>query len=996
MGISYRFLLVILVLLSSGILYSQTYELSGKVQNVETGEPIQGAEISLTPGTMKTLTDNTGYYIFSKIGPGTYIIKVKYLGYEIETREVTVNSNVTSDFALKSGTITTDELIVEINRAKERETPVAFSTVDAKRIDQKIHGQDAPMIVKGIPGMYSYSTDGVGNGEGQLLVRGFSQNYVQVLINGIPTNDPESNSVYWSNWGSVSSNAGSIQVQRGAGSSLYGSGSFGGSFNVITENPGMNHFYGANLSLGDPKNYLYGIKVNTGLFLKKKFAFAFNVDRKIAEGNRISGRYEGINYYSSLSFFPNPKQSIKLVLHGAPQEHGYSFSNHVVYFKKFGYKANSAPFLPKEVVDLLPFNKTNGLPNYGLNDNTRELVDDKFVNLSHNHFHKPQAELHYSFDVNQKSKLMTTLFYSLGRGGGSSINSAGNVFSFTNRTKNSGMNGYRIDTLTTNYYGSQGYVNTVGVADTIYLKNAFQRDSYSLHRQFGILSSYTTEPVKNLKVTAGAEFRSWFADHPGHFTNLFGKTRVTQSYSFRDTTGKVSSSTFSRYVYQGDIEGPEDDAGFDIFGWELSKNDPSYKSQYRNYSGDVPQITIFAQGNYQLNKLNFMGSFQYVWYKYTLKENMPSESSIGQQLTLQQAQELGLTGSTGVADSTKEGPDGSGKFYMLGSNKKWYSFDLINADRSRGFIQPKFGINYNATKNFNVFANFAHVERFIDLSVYYNQGLLNPDAKDEKSNQFELGLGWTSDWINAKLNGYYMLWDNKVARIQDVSKAGFPGYDRNGFRSELVGTSRHMGGEFEFNMVFDRWFSIKGFGIRGAATLMNNTWTKVLDEVKTLTDASGKILRRPFNTGAFDENGNTDTLYFDELEGTHVASGPQFMLSAGLNFSNEKIFGGIDMHMFDRFFLLDGDTYQPVDAERIGVTSSGKEIWNSKYDNQLPSAFTFDFYAGYNFNLAGYVKGTASVQVMNIFDKDYFSAVDRFGVIPGQKRTVRFNISLGY
>jgi ABC-2 type transport system permease protein len=74
--------------------------------------------------------------------------------------------------------------VAEANRARDRETPVAFSDVDAMAIEQKISGQDAPMLVQGIPGVYTYSPDGVANGEAKLFVRGCNQNYVQVLING--------------------------------------------------------------------------------------------------------------------------------------------------------------------------------------------------------------------------------------------------------------------------------------------------------------------------------------------------------------------------------------------------------------------------------------------------------------------------------------------------------------------------------------------------------------------------------------------------------------------------------------------------------------------------------------------------------------------------------------------------------------------------------------------------------------------------------------------
>lgn len=971
-------LLFIFVLLCSA-LYSQ-YKITGTVKNSETGEVVSGADISLTPGTKRTNTGNDGGYAFTNLSAGKYIVKVSRLGYETITSNVDLMADITLDFALKSGTISTDELVVEINRARDRETPVAFTNIDSKTIDQKIAGQDAPLIVKGIPGMYAYSTDGVGNGEGQLLIRGFTQNYVQVLINGVPTNDPESNSVYWSNWGSVSSNAGSFQIQRGAGSSLYGAGSFGGSFNIITETPSPTWFYGFNLSLGDPMNTMYGVKLNSGLLMKNKLSLYANVDKKTAEGSRISGRYEGLNYYTSISFFPDKTQSVKFVLHGAPQEHGYSFSNPVAYFKKYTYKANSAPFLPYDIVSRLPVNKTTGASNYGLLDGERELDDKNFVNLSHNFFHKPQAELHYSKDIGRTGKILTTLFYSMGRGGGSSINSSGTVFSIR---RGAGSNGQTVDTLVTNLYGPDGYVNTLGVADTVYLKNAYQRISYSLHRQFGILASYQTQLTKNFKITGGAEFRSWYADHPGHFTNLFGKSTVTQSYAAYDTSAAPKIVSFSRRVGQGDLDGPNDLGN--PFSWNLANNDPTYRTQYRNYVGETPQFTLFAQGNYIFKNLNVMGSIQYVWYKYKLTENMPSENSIGKQLTTSEASALGLI------DSTSEGPK-NGKFYMRGTNGRFYEFSLVNEERSRGFIQPKIGANYNISPSLNVFGSFAHVERFVDLGIYYNQGRVDPNVEDEKSEQFEAGLGWTSPYFKAKLNGYYMLWKNKSARIQDQSKAGEPGYDRNGFRSELVGSSTHKGVELEFNAGFDKLLPFKGLTFKGSMSFMDNTWTEVLSSV--LTDpVTGK--KRAFNTGALNQDGNVDTLFFDELEGTHVASGPQLMLSAGLNYVYKSFFIGVDMNYYGRNYLLDGDSYLATDAELIGSNAAGKELWRSTYNNQLPTSAIFDAYLGYNFNLSKWFKGTASFQVLNLADTDWFSASDRFGLIPGNKRAIRFNISAG-
>lgn len=962
-------LMTVLSLLSFSA-YGQDAEIKGKIIDSETQEPLVAASVAIVGTTMGAATNTDGDYVIRNVPPGVYRLRASFVGYAPQEKTVNVGTDgTTADFEMKSTSIEYTEVIVEVNRARERETPVAFTTADKEEIEQRMHGQDAPLLLKGAPGLYSFSSDGTGNGEARLFVRGFNQNYVQVMINGIPTNDPESNSVYWSNWGSVSSAAASIQLQRGAGSSLYGAGAFGGAFNIVTGNARPRSLYGVNLSLGDPTNTMYGVDLNTGL-INDAFAVSVRLDRKIAEGNRRGSRYEGFNYYFSGSWYMDQQQSLKLILHGAPQKHGYSFSNDISYFKYFDYKANSAPWLPRSVVDQLPANANDGKANYGLTDGRRELVTSDLVALAHNHFHKPQLELHYSYDIDAVSSLRATAFYSRGRGGGSSLNSGGFI-----------PNSAR---------GPNGEIADLASATT-YLANAYQRDSYSLHQQGGILANYETRLNDALKITAGGEFRSWTADHPGHYVNLYGKPWIStsaQQYGVQDSTG-TPTGTFRRRVYQGDLAQESDT---DIFGWELATDDPTYRTQYRNYRGETPQFTLFANAIWEvIPALNITATLQYQWYQYKLTENMPSENAIGRRLTFAEKASRGL-----AQDANKEGPAGNGKFYMaeyVGATNtilNWYEFDLVNATRSRGFVQPKFGFNYNATENINVFGNFAHVERFVDLSIYYNSGRVNPAAEDEKSNQFEAGIGWTSRDINAKLNGYTMTWDNKSARIQDVSKAGLPGYDRNGFRSILVGASSNRGLEFEFTTRLAALTSmLNGFGLRGSLTVSQNKWEEVLESVKT--DPSNGA-RQVFNASGRNAAGAIDTVFMDELAGTRVGGSPQTMASLGLVYQWEGFFAGIDMNYYADHYGLDGDTYSRVDGE----WDATKTTFTYVYDQKLPDRTIFDAQAGYRFETPFGIKAAVSAQVLNLFDKKYLADIDNFGVQPGYLRSFRVNVNLGF
>ena len=946
---------------------AQQGEIRGKLIDSKTGDPLVGATITLTGTRIGGVSDATGNYVVSNVPAGRYVVRAAFVGYVNAQKSVTVETGtVTLNFTLEPTVIQAGEVIIEANRAKERETPVAFSDVSKMTIQEKIHGQDAPLLTQSVPGVFAYSTDGVGNGEAKLFVRGFNQSYVQVLVNGVPTNDPESNAVYWSNWGSVSGAAASMQVQRGAGSSLYGSGAFGGSFNIITSEAPARPYYGVRGTIGNPMASMYGLEINTGL-INNTFAASVAVDRKIAEGSRVSGRYEGLNYYMSLAWFPTEQQSVKFVLHGAPQEHGYSWSNPIAYFKQFGYDANPAPFLPRSVVGKLPVNGVNGAARYGLLDGARELVDPNYVNLSHNFYHKSQAELHYRYDLSPVSAISATAFYSMGRGGGSSLSSAGTVWRLNS------------DGTVFNLYGPDGFIDNVATARDVYLVNAFQRISYSFHQQGGILARFETMPVENLKLTLGGEYRRWSADHPGHFTNIYGKTSSTYSYARRDTAGAVMSSTFSRRIYQGDLEGPTSDVG-SIFAWGMaSALDPTYRTQYRNYRGETPQSTIFAQGNWSFENLTLLASIQWVWYSYKLREFMPSESAIGQMIPIAQATARGIAA---------EGPTGKKTFIMRGTDNRWYEFPLVDTTRTRNFWQPKVGLNYNLTENINAYANVAHVERFVDLGVFYNYGRPNYAAPDEKSNQYEVGAGWTSENVKVKVNGYHMSWDNKVTRIRDVGMAGTPGYDYQGYISLQVGSAVFKGIEGEIHLDLAP-VGAKNLEFITAASFMSNRWTGVNEDIKK--DLTGA--RRPFNTGAVGPDGKTFTMYFDQLENTPVASGPQTMVYLGLQYDDGSIFGGVNAIHYAQQFVLDGGTYMATDGYftgNLGVLNT----FISSFAQKLPPRSVYNFNLGARFKL-GALRGNASVQVLNAFDNQYLEDADRNGVYPGIGRAIRLNMGIG-
>ena len=226
-----KFLIIVLLFIGTLSLFAQQYTVSGLVKDAQTGEPLIGANVVYGP-TQGTVTDYQGNFTL-KLTPGEYTLNISYVGYETETRQISVeNRAVFLDVELESMTI--DEVVVTADMAISRETPVAFTNVNPEKIQEELAGQDLPMILNTTPGVYA-TQQGGGDGDARITIRGFSQRNLAVMIDGIPVNDMENGWVYWSNWFGLDVVTRTMQVQRGLGASQLALPSVGGTINILTK-----------------------------------------------------------------------------------------------------------------------------------------------------------------------------------------------------------------------------------------------------------------------------------------------------------------------------------------------------------------------------------------------------------------------------------------------------------------------------------------------------------------------------------------------------------------------------------------------------------------------------------------------------------------------------------------------------------------------------------------------------------------------------------------
>ena len=150
-------------------------------------------------------------------------------------------------------------------RAAEN-APVTKTNISKKEIAKANLGQDIPFLLNQTPSVVIHSDAGNGVGYTGIRIRGTDATRINVTLNGIPYNDAESQGTFFVDLPDFSSSTGSIQVQRGVGTSSNGAGAFGASINFSTNEVNKEAYAEFNNSYGSFNTWKNTIKAGTGLW----------------------------------------------------------------------------------------------------------------------------------------------------------------------------------------------------------------------------------------------------------------------------------------------------------------------------------------------------------------------------------------------------------------------------------------------------------------------------------------------------------------------------------------------------------------------------------------------------------------------------------------------------------------------------------------------------------------------------------------------------------
>lgn len=715
----YKVLLtVLLMILCPVALFAADATIKGKVTDAQTGDPLPGANVVIK-GTVKgTITDEDGMFTITKLRPGSYTVRVSFIGYGLMEKMVSVTSGatVTADFGMTQAVISGATIQITSNRARERETPVAFTDVSKAKIAANLGSRDIPLVLNTTPSVYATATGG-GAGDARINVRGFNQRNVAIMINGVPTNDMENGWLYWSNWDGVADVTSSIQVQRGLSATNLAVPSIGGTLNILTDPSALERGISLKQEIGNTFNMRDDrftkstLVFNSGL-LNEKYAFSAAVVRKTGDGVIDRTWTDAWAYYLAASFQINANNRLELYAIGAPQRHGQNLYRQNIGAYSSRYARTLDDYDPDALIKFPEAGRKYNEnwapvdPSYdgkqAWNGSTHDRYDPNFLNERENFFHKPQVNLNWFSRLNDKLGLYSISYYSGGKGGGTGT--------LNNRTA-SGSSAFiwdysgpsRVANWDANIAMNRGDKDRKGGDKIPGESLAILRNSRNNQWTIGNITKLEYGLSDALKVTGGFDWRTAEIEHYREVRDLLGGNY------FRSTASDFWTTE------------------------EQQKRKLGEKVNY-NFTNTVDWLGFFGQAEYSFDKISAYGMAGWSTIKYGYTNHFKDDGT-GNELT---AETDNITG-----------------------------------------IQFKGGASYRISDDVHIYGNFGHVEKvpIFDNVINDRDGTKATDPVNEKFDSFEAGINYRlfEGKLSTKLSAYRTTWKDRANSLGVTNQDGTEG-----------------------------------------------------------------------------------------------------------------------------------------------------------------------------------------------------------------------------
>ncbi len=379
------FLLLLLTGLSS---FGQQATLSGTITN-NANEPIVGAAIFVNELNKGAISNIKGKYQIS-LPVGAYTIKVSSMAYKSISTTLNITKDIKVDFTLDDDKTQLEQVLISAVRA-DKNTPVAQTNISQAALQEKNLAQDVPYLLSQTPSVVTTSDAGAGVGYTGIRIRGISAQQINVTLNGVPLNDPESHGVYWVDIPDFAASTSSLQVQRGVGTSTFGTGAFGAGISLETDKISPRAYSQVSGTYGSFNTKKYSVKGSTGL-LNNHFEFTGRFS-KITSDGYVDRASSDLNSYFVSGTYKDAKNTLKAIVFGGAEVTYQSWNG----IDKDTYETNPT------------FNSAGAIYN-----DAWEVVD--FYDREVDNYKQDHYQLHYKRKVAQNLAFNLTAHYTYGRG----------------------------------------------------------------------------------------------------------------------------------------------------------------------------------------------------------------------------------------------------------------------------------------------------------------------------------------------------------------------------------------------------------------------------------------------------------------------------------------------------------------------------------------------------------------------------------------------------
>lgn len=892
MRILKSFFLLIPLLSLSIISSAQEGILSGTVRDALSGETLPSAFVLWANKEKGQAVDPSGKFSIS-LPYGEYEFIVTAVGYE----EVKKNISITKkEYSIDFDLIQTmqKEVIISADIAVGRTVPVAFSNIGLKRIEEELAGREMATLANTTPGTYATRAGG-GDGDARVTIRGFSGNNVAVMLDGVPVNDMENGTVYWSNWFGLDLATQTTQIQRGLGASKLVIPAVGGTMNIITR--GID----AKRSVRMRQEYSYGAFSRTSFAFnsgktKKGWAFSMAGSFKTGSGWVDGTHTQGFFYYGKIEKIIG-KHHLSLYGLGAPQQHEQRLKSESIAL----YDRQTAINLGADTTYAGAGNSQINIFNGGINYNpdvgylTRyDFVNGQRTNIQAqeqfngrlNFFHKPQFSFKDVWTLNEKSFISTVAYASFGRGGGTRWNSnlTSNDYNSDGTVDMQALYDANAGATPPPFSGNDYNINPLVSSTERYAVSNYVKASMNEHSWYGVLCSFNKKINDHWSYTEGIDLRSYKGSHYRKIIDLMGADYIVARTA-------INYNDPNLVKREGDIIDYNNDA---FIRWGGLFRQLEYEgdklSGFLSISGAITgykRVDYFRPKVYTLNEVEIPVGYTYV------------------------NNAISLVSDTTVVDGRVLTSNMSGSKYQ---STGWYY---------RPTATVKAGLKYDLSRKLAIFINAGYLNKAPLFSqIYTNANELFNGIKNEKIKSIENGLNYKSKSFSFNINAYYTIWENKpypyglsVPNPQDPT---------SNITVNIRGmNARHQGAEFDFAYKINDRITLEGL-----ASFGDWIWTSS-DTILIFDDFGNPVLSNPG-----DQNSDQYSVTYD-AKGVHVSDAAQTQLGAMLRYEwKNGAYVKSRYTWFDRY-------YSAMNPFELNGENAARESW------KIPSYGTLEFHAGY-------------------------------------------------